>query len=87
MRTMLADARRYGAYGAGWAIAATAGALGLALAGPRRFGAIVGSTPWIGQGRARAEAVDIRRAVYLVSIAWLVFAVALGICALATVRS
>ena len=65
VRTMLADSRRYGAYGGGWTIAAAAGALGLALAGPRRFGAIAGSTPWIGQGRARAEAIDIRRAISL----------------------
>jgi adenosylcobinamide-phosphate synthase len=85
-RTMLADSRHYGAYGAGWTIAATAGALGLALAGPRRFGAIVASTPWIGQGRARAEALDVRRAIYLVAIAWLLFAAALGIVALAAVE-
>jgi adenosylcobinamide-phosphate synthase len=84
VRTLVADGHRYGAHGAGWSIAAVAGGLGLALAGPRRFGAVSVATPWIGQGRARAEATDVRRAIYLVAIAWLLLAVGVGALALAS---
>lgn len=87
VQTLVADGHRYGAHGAGWSIAAVAGGLGLALAGPRRFGAVAGSTPWIGQGRARAEAADVRRAIYLVAVGWLLLAAAAGALALAAVGS
>jgi cobalamin biosynthesis protein CobD/CbiB len=60
--------------------------LGLALAGPRRIGGVADATPWIGQGRARATGTDVQRMVYLVMVGWLLFAVALGVLALATTR-
>lgn len=63
--TLLRDARKHRSPNAGWPEAAMAGALGLALAGPRRYGAEVVKDPWIGDGRARATERDIRRALVL----------------------
>jgi adenosylcobinamide-phosphate synthase len=40
-----------------------AGALGLALAGPRQYAQLTVDDPWIGDGTAKAEARDIRRAL------------------------
>jgi adenosylcobinamide-phosphate synthase len=86
IRAMSAGSLRLAMQGARWPIAATAGALGLALAGPRRIGGVADATPWIGQGRARATGTDVQRMVYLVMVGWLLFAVALGVLALATTR-
>lgn len=63
----------------GWPIAALAGGLGLSLGGPPQ-GA------WIGDGRARAEPVDLKRTAYLLAVACLldagtVAAVAVGLAA------
>jgi len=55
-RTML------GAPGRLWPMAAAAGALGLALGGPRRYAARVVQAPWLGSGRARVEPQDVTRA-------------------------
>ena len=52
-----------------WALAACAGALGLALGGPRRYARRTVAAPWIGGGRARAEAGDLERALALVHAA------------------
>ena len=49
-----------------------AGALGLALAGPRRYADHVVNDPWIGDGRARVEIKDMHKALYLYIIANLV---------------
>ena len=57
---------------------AVAGALGLALAGPRRYGTETVNDPWIGDGRARATALDIRRALYLYVVAGLILAALIG---------
>ncbi|HVO13683.1 MAG TPA: cobalamin biosynthesis protein [Alphaproteobacteria bacterium] len=46
---------------AGWPVAALAGGLGLSLGGPPQ-GA------WIGDGRARAESADLKRATYLLAV-------------------
>jgi len=46
-----------------------AGALGLALAGPRRYGEVLANDPWIGSGRARATEQDIRRSLFLYVVA------------------
>lgn len=56
----------------GWTAGAAAGALGLALAGPRP-GATAGRG-WIGNGRARAAAADVTRAGYLFAVAALIHA-------------
>ncbi len=63
--TMLRDAARHRSPNAGWPEAAMAGALRLALAGPRRYPGLVVDAPWIGDGRARATAADIYRALAL----------------------
>ncbi|MBI3451280.1 MAG: cobalamin biosynthesis protein CobD, partial [Rhodospirillales bacterium] len=83
-RTMFRDARKHRSVNAGWPEGATAGALGLALAGPRRYGSETVNDPWIGDGRARATAQDMRRALYLFVVACLINAALVG--ALAVMR-
>jgi len=72
LTTMLRDARKHRSPNAGWPEAAMAGALGLALAGPRRYGNDVVDDPWIGSGRARATEQDIRRALVMLWVGCLV---------------
>ncbi len=64
-RAMLRDARRHRSPNAGWPEAAMAGALGLRLAGPRRYGGEPVEDAWMGDGRAAATAADIERALQL----------------------
>jgi adenosylcobinamide-phosphate synthase len=71
------DAGKHRSPNAGWPEAAMAGALGLRLAGPRRYGERWVEDHWMGDGRADATAADIRRALKLYAIAGLLlFAVA-----------
>jgi len=63
------DARLSPSFNMGWPIAATAGALGLSLCGPRREGAVVVSEAWLGNGRARASTSDLDRALILAAVA------------------
>lgn len=70
-RTMLRDAKKHRSPNAGWPEAATAGALDLALAGPRRYHGHVVNDSWLGEGRARATAADIGQALRLYTIACL----------------
>lgn len=65
IRTTLADAKKHRSPNAGWPEAAAAGALGLALGGPRRYLGMVTDEPWLGSGRARATIVDIGNALRL----------------------
>lgn len=65
LRTMIDDAGKHRSPNAGWPEAAMAGALGLSLAGPRRYPGIVVDDPWIGAGTARATPSDITRALTL----------------------
>lgn len=67
--TIIKDSHKHSSINAGWPEAATAGALGLALAGPRRYGDVVANDPWIGSGRARATEADIRRTLFLFVVA------------------
>ena len=61
---MLRDAGKHRSPNAGWQEAAMAGALGLALAGPRRYGDVVVEDAWMGEGgRREATSEDIRRAL------------------------
>jgi adenosylcobinamide-phosphate synthase len=69
---MIRDAGKHRSVNAGWPEAAMAGALGLALAGPRRYGGAVVEDAWIGSGRARAMPADIGRALALYVVACLV---------------
>jgi adenosylcobinamide-phosphate synthase len=82
VRVMLRDARKHKSVNAGWPEGAVAGALGIALAGPRRYGTEVVNDEWIGDGRARATALDMRRALYLYVVAGLIHAALIGALAL-----
>ncbi|VXC47965.1 adenosylcobinamide-phosphate synthase CbiB [Sphingomonas sp. 8AM] len=57
------DARNHASPNAGWTEAAMAGVLGLRLAGPIAYDGVVADKPWIGDGRAAASAMDVRRAL------------------------
>ncbi|WP_255448503.1 adenosylcobinamide-phosphate synthase CbiB [Telmatospirillum sp. J64-1] len=69
LRIMLRDAGNHRSPNSGWPEAAMAGALDLALAGPRRYGEVTVPDRWIGDGKARATATDIRRALNLYVLA------------------
>ena len=77
-RTMLAEARNHRSPNAGWPEAAMASALGIALAGPRRYRGELVDDPYVNAaGRKRATADDIRRALRVYLGAWgLVFVLA-----------
>lgn len=62
---MLRDARKHRSLNDGWPEAAAAGALGLALGGPRQVMGTVIDAPWLGTGRARVAIADIGHALQL----------------------
>lgn len=64
-RALRRDAGKHRSPNAGWPEAAMAGALGLRLAGPRVYGETRIEDHWMGDGRAEANAADIRRALTL----------------------
>jgi adenosylcobinamide-phosphate synthase len=86
-RIMWRDARKHRSPNAGWPEAAMAGALDLALAGPRRYGGEVVIDAWMGSGRARAVPNDIRRALAVFVTACLVHAGLYGALYLAVLRA
>jgi adenosylcobinamide-phosphate synthase len=64
------DAKKHRSPNAGWPEAAMAGALGLALAGPRSYGGVVVDDVFMGEGgRREADSLDIRRALKLYRVA------------------
>jgi len=65
LRAVRRDAGKHRSPNAGWPEAAMAGALGLKLAGPRIYGETRVEDHWMGDGRAEADAGDIRRALGL----------------------
>jgi adenosylcobinamide-phosphate synthase len=69
---MLRDGRKHHSPNAGWPESAIAGALGLALAGPRRYPEGLVADPWLGDGTARAEVTDIMRGLQLYRLACLI---------------
>ena len=70
LRTMLRDAPKHSSPNAGWPEAAMAGALGLALLGPRHYeGEAATDEAWLGDGRADATADDLRRTVWAFAVA------------------
>ena len=62
------DARHHRSPNSGWPESACAGALGLALGGPRRYPGLVVEEKWMGRGRQEAEVRDIFRALHLFSV-------------------
>jgi adenosylcobinamide-phosphate synthase len=69
-RAVLRDARHHRSPNAGWPEAAVAGALGLALAGPRVYGGVTVEDAVMGQGgRREAKPSDIRTALRLYWVA------------------
>jgi len=69
---MVRDGRKHHSPNAGWPESAMAGALGLALAGPRRYPGGLVDDPWLGDGNARAATSDIARALQLYRLACLI---------------
>jgi len=82
MKVMARDAGKHRSLNAGWPEGAMAGALDLALAGPRRYPGRVVKDPWIGNGTAKATHRDIRRALYLYIVACLINAACIAAIAL-----
>ncbi|MSO54051.1 MAG: cobalamin biosynthesis protein CobD [Rhodospirillales bacterium] len=74
LRAVRRDAGKHRSPNSGWPEAAMAGALGLALAGPRHYAGQVFDEPWIGDGRKEATARDIRLALYVYVVACLLIA-------------
>ncbi|KQZ81913.1 CobD/CbiB family cobalamin biosynthesis protein [Mesorhizobium sp. Root157] len=69
-RAVRRDAGKHRSPNAGWPEAAMAGALGLALAGPRAYGGVVVEDALMGEGGKRdATSADIRRALSLYRMA------------------
>jgi adenosylcobinamide-phosphate synthase len=68
-RAMWRDASYHRSPNAGWPEAAIAGALGLRLAGPRRYAGELVDDAWMGDGRAAATVADIRRALHVLVFA------------------
>jgi len=64
-RAVRRDAHRHRSPNAGFPEAAMAGALGLALAGPRAYGGVAVEDALMGDGRREASATDIRKALAL----------------------
>ena len=75
-RTMVRHAPRHSSPNAGWPEAAMAGALGLALLGPRHYeGEAAADEAWLGDGRNDATADDVRRTVWVFAAACALVAV------------
>ena len=78
---MVSDARRHRSPNAGWPEAAMAAALGLALAGPRRYRGVLVDDPLLNQnGRRKATPDDVRRGLrlYLAASALLALVICLA---------
>jgi adenosylcobinamide-phosphate synthase len=72
IRSAIRDARRHRSPNAGWPEAAMAGALDIALAGPRFYAGMLVSDPFLNAaGRLNAAVPDIRRAMRVILGAWL----------------
>jgi adenosylcobinamide-phosphate synthase len=66
-RIMWRDRNKHASPNAGWPEAAMAGALGIALAGPRIYDGEITDGPWLGDGDGVATVEDIRRGCALYS--------------------
>ena len=79
LRATLRDAGRHRSVNAGWPEAAMAGALGYALAGPRRYAGRSVEDAWMGDGRRELGAQDIRAALRLYAAATVLLASLLAV--------
>jgi adenosylcobinamide-phosphate synthase len=77
-QAMWRDAPRHRSPNAGWPEAAMAGALGLSLAGPRRYAGEAVDDAWMGDGRTAALPADVYRALRLLVIACTLVSILLG---------
>ncbi len=84
LRVMWRDGGTHRSVNAGYPEGAMAGALGLRLAGPRRYRGVAADDPWLGEGAVEATAADIRRGLRVYLGACLLLAVLIAVpCALA----
>jgi adenosylcobinamide-phosphate synthase len=81
-RSVIRDAPHHRSPNAGYPEAAMAGALGLALAGPRVYGGVTVDDALMGDGRRDATAADIRAALRLYRLADAVLIALVGLAAL-----
>ncbi len=82
LRVMARDGGKHRSPNAGWPEAAMAGAIGVALAGPRSYDGRVEDEPWVGgEFSAQIGGTDIRRALYLFVVACLFEAVIVALLA------
>jgi adenosylcobinamide-phosphate synthase len=81
-RAVLRDAPRHRSPNAGYPEAAMAGALGLALAGPRSYGGVMVDDALMGNGRREAKVRDIRTALTLYQLADVLLIVLVAVVAL-----
>ncbi|MDB5408104.1 MAG: cobD [Rhodospirillales bacterium] len=79
LRIMLRDSGKHRSPNSGWPEAAIAGALDLALAGPRRYAGEIVADPWLGDGKARATPLDMHRALLVFAIACILQGVAIAL--------
>ena len=70
-RTLWRDHAHHASPNAGWPEAAMAGALGVRLAGPISYDGVGHDKPFIGSG-GEATPGDLRRAIRIASLAWLI---------------
>ena len=81
-RVMARDGGQHRSPNAGWPEAAMAGALAVALAGPRSYDGKITQDPWVGgEFEARIAGPEIRRALYLFVVACLLQAVIVALIA------
>lgn len=66
--SMFLEGGKLGTTAYGWTLGALAGALHLALAGPRSQYLLLKETPWVGQGSARPTLRDLARSMFLYGI-------------------
>lgn len=69
LQAMWRDARRHRSPNAGWPESAMAGALGIKLAGPRRYAEGLVDDPWLNADGRNATPADIRRALRMLAAA------------------
>lgn len=86
-RSMWRDARRHRSVNAGWPEAALAGALGVRLSGPRRYGDTVAAEPWLNAGAPDPDAAAMDAGLRLYVRAMLLAAVLLAVVAAAQAGS